>query len=118
MDPAPGEASIVPVEELKKKMLDTNLSLFDRYRAMFSLRNRGTEEAVLALCEGFDDQNALFRHEIAYVLGQMQHQASVPALTRVLNNEVEHRMVRHEAAEALGAVGGEKVEGVLKVCLL
>lgn len=83
---------------------------------MFSLRNRGTEEAVLALCEGFNDQNALFRHEIAYVLGQMQHQASVPALTKVLHNEVEHRMVRHEAAEALGAVGGDKVEGVLKVC--
>jgi hypothetical protein len=40
---------------------------------------------------------------------------SVPALTAVLQDAAEHRMVRHEAAEALGAVGGEEVEAVLKV---
>ena len=29
------------------------------------------------------DESALFRHEIAYVLGQLQHPASVSALTLV-----------------------------------
>ena len=42
----------------------TKLPLFQRYRAMFSLRNMGTEEAVLALAHGFTDKSALFRHEI------------------------------------------------------
>jgi deoxyhypusine monooxygenase len=45
-------------------LMNTQLTLFQRYRAMFSLRNLGTEEAVLALAEGFQDDSALFRHEI------------------------------------------------------
>lgn len=40
----------------------------------------------------------------AYVLGQLSHEASVPALTKVLENTSEHPMVRHEAAEALGSI--------------
>ena len=76
--------------------MDTSLTLFERYRAMFALRNRGNEEAVLALAQGFQDDSALFRHEIAYVFGQMQHQASVPSLIQVLSNDAELSMVRHE----------------------
>ena len=42
-------------------------------RALFSLRNLGTEESVLAVAEGLScEDNALFRHEVAYVLGQIQ----------------------------------------------
>ena len=37
----------------------------------------------------------------------MQRLSSAEALVRVLRDADEHRMVRHEAAEALGAVGGE-----------
>jgi deoxyhypusine monooxygenase len=45
------------------------------------------------------------------VLGQLQHAASVPALQACVEDAAEHEMVRHEAAEALGAVGtGECVE--------
>lgn len=101
--------------ELRDRLMDTSLDLFTRYRAMFSLRNRNTEEAALALAEGFKDGNPLFRHEVAYVMGQMQNPATVPALRAVLQDESEHRMVRHEAAEALGAVGGQASEEVLKV---
>jgi len=36
----------------------------------------------------------LFRHEIAYVLGQMQHPVSIPALAEVLKTKEEHAMVR------------------------
>lgn len=80
---------------------------------MFSLRNINSDESALALLNGFDDVSALFRHEIAYVLGQMQRSATVDGLRKVLEDRDEHRMVRHEAAEALGAVGGDKVEGIL-----
>ena len=41
--------------------MNPSLPLFDRYRAMFALRNDGGKEAVLALASGFDDDSALFR---------------------------------------------------------
>lgn len=53
---------------------------------------------------GFSDSSALFRHEVAYVLGQLSHPASEPALTERLQDLSEHGMVRHECAEALGSV--------------
>jgi deoxyhypusine monooxygenase len=62
-------------------------------------------------------QTALFKHEVAYVLGQMQEAASVPALVACLEDVGEHAMVRHEAAEALGAVGGPAAAVALKAGL-
>eukprot|EP00741_Cyanophora_paradoxa_P013796 tig00020710_g13318.t1 len=103
VDPAP-PCKPATTEELRALLLDKSRPLFERYRAMFALRNKNDEPATLALCDGFDDGSALFRHEIAYVLGQMQHAAAVPALTRVLQRDEEAPMVRHEAAEALGAI--------------
>ncbi|CAN0456887.1 unnamed protein product [Ectocarpus sp. 8 AP-2014] len=44
----------------------------------------------------------------------MQHPATVPALGTVLADLAEHQMVRHEAAEALGAIGGNEAEGLLR----
>lgn len=102
------------VPELRAVLLDTSRSLFHRYRAMFSLRNANNDAAALAIADGFADESALFRHEIAYVLGQMQRRSTIPALTAVLRKPEEHRMVRHEAAEALGAIGGPDTEAVLK----
>ena len=49
------------IAKLKAQLLDTKLPLFDRYRAMFSLRNIGTPAAVDALAAGFDDESALFK---------------------------------------------------------
>ena len=48
--------------------------------------------------------SALFRPEIGYVLGQMQHEAAVPQLAAALAQPTENPMVRHECAEALGAI--------------
>eukprot|EP01031_Cornospumella_fuschlensis_P044317 gene44317-54193_t len=107
VDPAPGFHKLESVESLTAILMDTSRSLFDRYRAMFSLRNLNTDESAVALLRGFDDSSALFRHEIAYILGQMQRKATAEGLVKVLRNVEEHRMVRHEAAEALGAIGGE-----------
>jgi len=51
VDPAP-PAPRKSIPELRGVLLDESLPLFDRYRAMFALRNNGSEEAVLALGDG------------------------------------------------------------------
>ncbi|CAG8631049.1 17605_t:CDS:2, partial [Acaulospora morrowiae] len=114
IDPAPPNTKIKSIPELRDILLDTKLPLFERYRAMFALRNLGTVEAVLALAQGLDDPSALFRHEIAYVFGQMQNPASVPALIKTLENTSELSMVRHEAAEALGSIATQDCLPILK----
>ncbi|KAL2015430.1 hypothetical protein VTK56DRAFT_5508 [Thermocarpiscus australiensis] len=124
VDPAPPvpEGQQQTVEELSKTLMDTSLPLFRRYRAMFALRDLASPPdlptavpAIHALSKGFADSSALFRHEIAFVFGQLAHPASIPALTAVLSNTEEASMVRHEAAEALGSLGDEEgVEETLK----
>lgn len=89
---------------------------------MFALRDLASPPdlptavpAVEALARGFDDPSALFRHEIAFVFGQLSHPASIPSLTATLSKQEEASMVRHEAAEALGSLGEEPgVEDVLR----
>jgi deoxyhypusine monooxygenase len=54
----PSESNILA---LKRSLLDTQLPLFERYRAMFALRNIGTPSAVDALASGFSDDSALFK---------------------------------------------------------
>lgn len=51
IDPAP-PAEVTDIYNLKKTLLDENKLLFDRYRAMFALRNLRTPESILALSEG------------------------------------------------------------------
>ncbi|KIM89134.1 hypothetical protein PILCRDRAFT_813042 [Piloderma croceum F 1598] len=99
---------------LKGSLMDTKLPLFVRYRAMFALRNIGTPSAVDALASGFSDDSALFKHEIAFVFGQLLSTHSVPSLLRVLQNPKESDMVRHEAAEALGGIATPEVLPHLK----
>ncbi|NXT91954.1 DOHH hydroxylase, partial [Anhinga rufa] len=103
VDPAP-PAEETDVAKLRETLLDESRTLFDRYRAMFALRNLGGQAAVLALADGLCSGSALFRHEIGYVLGQMQDEACVPQLTAVLRSRIESPMVRHECAEALGSI--------------
>merc|ERR1712070_1248542 len=57
VDPAPPAATDMTVEELRAVLLDASKPLFERYRAMFGLRNNGSEEAVLALVDGFQDSS-------------------------------------------------------------
>ena len=102
------------VSSMRCILLNKEKSLFDRYRAMFSLRNMNNDSSALAICDSFCDNSALFRHEVAYVLGQMQRRVTIPSLKIVLENESEHKMVRHEAAEALGAIGGPDVDVILQ----
>ncbi|OAL33290.1 deoxyhypusine hydroxylase [Fonsecaea nubica] len=125
IDPAPplplsSETPSIP--NLQATLLDQSLPLFQRYRAMFALRDLASppdlptaKPAVHALASGFKDPSALFRHEVAFVFGQLSHPESIPALLAVLEDTKEESMVRHEAAEALGSLGEEPgVEDMLK----
>ncbi|XP_031849191.1 deoxyhypusine hydroxylase nero isoform X2 [Nomia melanderi] len=103
VDPAP-PIEICDVDVLKDILLNENLLLFERYRAMFSLRNICTPESILALSEGLKTGSALFKHEIAFVLGQLQEEITIPYLQASLENVNENEMVRHECAEALGSI--------------
>ncbi|XP_051033262.1 deoxyhypusine hydroxylase [Phodopus roborovskii] len=103
VDPAPPAAER-DVGRLRETLLDEAQPLFERYRAMFALRNVGGKEAALALAEGLRCGSALFRHEVGYVLGQLQHEAAVGDLAATLARTTESAMVRHECAEALGAI--------------
>lgn len=119
VDPAPpldGPAADyrARVAEVRARLLDTSLPMFQRMRCVFTLRNLGGPDAVDALVACFDDPSALLRHEVAYVMGQMQDPHAIPGLTRTLMKEDEHVMVRHECAEALGAIGQAESVPVLQ----
>lgn len=116
IDPAPPLATDkeLKIEKLQSILNDQNIPLFERYRAMFRLRDLATDEACLALATGFDDPSALFKHEIAYVFGQLSNPVTVPSLIKVLQDESEAGMVRHEAAEALGSIATDECLPVLR----
>ncbi len=108
VDPAPPHPKHAGLStaEIGSILQDESMPLFERFRAMFSLRNRGGKEAVKELGNALihDESSALLRHEVAYVLGQLQHSDAVEFLEISLKRDNEHRMVRHESAEALGAI--------------
>ena len=106
-DPAP-PMSEGDVESWGNDLLDSSLSLFKRYRAMFSLRNANNVEAVNQLIKGFGDTNPLFKHEVAFVLGQLENPLATAALQSTLEDASEDSVVRHECADALGAIAEDK----------
>ena len=69
---------------------------------------------MLALCSAFVTKSALLLHELAYVLGQMQNNVALPTLIERLSDLEEHVMVRHEAAEAMGAIGDHSAKPMLE----
>ncbi|MDP6986157.1 MAG: HEAT repeat domain-containing protein [Candidatus Thalassarchaeaceae archaeon] len=104
VDPAPASDGN-SVADLRTTICDEDEKMFQRMRALFALRNIGGEDSVEALAAAFGSASALLKHEIAYVLGQMQDDHAVPHLIERLEDLDEDVMVRHEAAEALGAIG-------------
>lgn len=67
----------------------------------------------MAISAGLKGKSALFRHEIAFVLGQLQDENSIPYLIENLRDPLENEMVRHECAEALGAIATDECIEVL-----
>ncbi len=104
VDPAPASDDS-GVSTLGETLSNEDERMFQRMRALFALRNIGGKDAVDYLAGGFSSSSALLKHEIAYVLGQMQDDHAVPHLIDRLEDLEEDVMVRHEAAEALGAIG-------------
>lgn len=60
--PKPDDLSTHSIENLQNKLNNEYLPLFERYRAMFALRNIGTDAAVDALASGFADNSELFKY--------------------------------------------------------
>ena len=113
VDPAP-PAQEGDVASWKQQLCASSLPLFQRYRALFSLRNVGGEQAVHALLSAMENSSVLLKHEVAYVLGQMQDESAVEGLASRLSNKEEHAMVRHECAEALGAIASSRCLQILE----
>lgn len=57
VDPAPPSVKTKSIPELEEELINAKLPLFERYRAMFALRDIGNTEAVEALAKGFDDSS-------------------------------------------------------------
>ncbi len=104
VDPAP-PSNETDISRLRITLIDEEEKMFQRMRALFALRGIGGEKSVEALAAAFSSNSALLKHEIAYVMGQMQDNHAVPYLIERLEDINEDLMVRHEAAEALGAIG-------------
>ena len=86
VDPAPAYPAATPTAELRTTLLNEDAEIFDRYRALFALRNQGTAAAVEALGASFTGNSALLKHEVAYVLGQMQDKHAVDTLRLVMSS--------------------------------
>ena len=137
VDPVPAMDESVETETLAEIILDDAADIWDRYAAMFALRNRAQKtygltkktkenEQLVQLCSSTlgktlrseTVQSALLKHEICYVLGQLRddddNEIARKALFECLEDPNEHAMVRHEAAEAIGSRGGEGAEAILR----
>ena len=120
IDPAPSFkelTNVKDIEKLKNIYLNNSNNLFVRYRAMFTLRDIGNDECVKILCKGLNDKSALFRHEVAFVLGQLMNENGINELNKVLSNNNESEMVRHEAAEALGSIAKDSCKQIINLHL-
>ncbi len=104
------------VAGLRRKLVHPHTSLSQKYRVLFSLRNMPGSAAEAAIVEGkratssqivcrahrdlrtdyllagLKDASALFRHEVAYCLGQRQDAAAISTLKEVLADSHEHCM--------------------------
>jgi deoxyhypusine monooxygenase len=126
MAPSADLPSVPPTSEttilaLRKTLNSETESLARRFRALFSLKHIASQpsapdaalatsqplQALHAIAAAFTTPSALLKHELAYCLGQTRNLAASPFLRAVLEDKHEDSMCRHEAAEALGALGDE-----------
>ena len=57
-----------------------------------SLDGVALSDASLTSCAALADASALFRHEVAYCLGQRQEATALPSLRATLSDSSEHPM--------------------------
>lgn len=109
------------IATLRESLCSESTPLPVRFRALFSLKHISThseEKHVLAVIDAiaaaFASDSALLKHELAYCLGQSGNIAAAVPLCKVLEDLNEDPMCRHEAAEALGALGDAASLDILK----
>ena len=111
-----------PIAPLRAALVSEATPLAVRFRALFSLKHHASEQpltlytlpAIHAIAAALSSPSALLKHELAYCLGQTRNLAAVPFLRTVLEDRLEDEMCRHEAAEALGALGDWESLGLLR----
>mmetsp|Transcript_13186 Transcript_13186/g.23722 ORF Transcript_13186/g.23722 Transcript_13186/m.23722 type:complete len:294 (-) Transcript_13186:144-1025(-) len=107
-DPALGDPTATEddIPQYLDILKDATAPFYQRYVALFTLRNL-CAGAELANVLDEDTSSPVLRHEISFVLGQMESETARDALIRSLEKSSEHPMVRHESAIALGSIGTE-----------
>ncbi|KAH9631976.1 hypothetical protein HF086_000313 [Spodoptera exigua] len=108
------KASESAIKSIGTVLNDPSRPMKERFRALFTLRNLGGETAIDCISQCFVDESVLLKHELAYCLGQMQDQRAIPVLRRVLEDKNQDPIVRHEAGEALGAIGDPNLRELLE----
>lgn len=120
---SPPAAAVDPtIASLRKTLCAEDGQLALRFRALFSLKHMAkhsaddatSRAAVDAIAAALASRSALLKHELAYCLGQTGVAAAEPYLVSVLEDLDEDPMCRHEAAEALGALGNTSSLDVLR----
>lgn len=119
----PTNFSAETIASLRETLTAESSPLAARFRALFSLKHIATVpeatdpqriSAIDSIAAAFASPSALLKHELAYCLGQTRNAAAVPHLRGVLSDRAQDDMCRHEAAEALAAVGDEGSLPLLK----
>jgi deoxyhypusine monooxygenase len=110
-------ATILPedgtVAALRSTLASETAPLGQRFRSLFSLKhlaslNPPTDQsipAIEAIAAALSSPSALLKHELAYCLGQSGKPEAIPYLRAVIEDRQEDAMCRHEAAEAIAALG-------------
>jgi deoxyhypusine monooxygenase len=104
--------SVYSASSIAELLADHTADISKRYNAIFEARSfltdEATVEAIKNLLDGFKTKSVLLRHEACYVLGQVGHLAATERLRKILADDMEHEITRHEAIEALAAIGDIK----------
>ncbi len=101
------------IQYLRDILCSESQPLALRFRALFSLKHAAslkpesedTLPAIRAIAAAFSTPSDLLKHELAYCLGQTSNHAAAPFLRERLEDPDEVAICRHEAAEALAALG-------------
>lgn len=116
------ESTHSTILSLRESLSSETTPLPIQFRALFSLKHiaqhstdaEESRAAISAIAAAFSSPSALLKHELAYCLGQTGKNDAAPYLKTVLEDLKEDSMCRHEAAEALGALGDAESLDVLR----
>jgi len=108
--PTPSDPTVLA---LRNTLTAESSPLAARFRALFSLKHLACQSpptdqtipALEAIAAALVSPSALLKHELAYCLGQSGKPEAVGYLEACVEDRAEDPMCRHEAAEALGALG-------------